>query len=185
MRVIRTEMYFDDSSVNAADAHHRKRSMRRFNEKKNHGLAFAWFRNDGDDSFSIKSHKWFEGKEIGIDQIDLALDLLLRDVDEFEITRMLSGESVRNPEIIDYVLQQSIILEHSPPVAIPFKNLLKKTNSALLIGAYVGYASAGDNPALMILTVPGGIIVVGSALGVADAMAYGLNKQIKRLFDRK
>ena len=49
----------------------------------------------------------------------------------------------------------------------------------------MGFRMAGDDPALMFLTVPGGIIVVGSALGVADALAYGLSKQIKRLFNGK
>lgn len=186
MRVIRTEMYFDDQSVNGSNARRRFRSRGRFAEEKNHGIAFAWFRNDGDVPINIRNYKWFDGREIEVGQVSQALDVLLRDGDQREIYRVGEPtEKIQNPSVIDFIFGQDVVLEHSPPFAIPFKNLLEKTNSAVLIGAYVGYAMAGDDPLLMILTIPGGIIVVGSALGIADAMAYGLNKQIKRLFDGK
>lgn len=181
MRVIRTEIYFDDQSVSGAN-----RSSRHFlrlpSEEKNLGFAFAWFRHDNATSFEIRHFKWFRGEEIEPEQIDQALDLLIR---EESYERFDRHESIRNPKIIEFILEQDVVLERSPPFAIPFKKLLKQTNSAVLLGGYIGARMAWDDPALMLLTIPGGIIAVGSALGVADAMAYGLNKHIKRMFDGK
>jgi hypothetical protein len=37
----------------------------------------------------------------------------------------------------------------------------------------------------MFITIPLGILVVGSALGVSEGMARGLNKRIGRMFDRR
>jgi hypothetical protein len=51
------------------------------------------------------------------------------------------------------------------------------------IGTFIGSEIARDHPVLLLVTVPGGIIVVSSALGIGAAMQAGLNKAIQRLFD--
>jgi len=53
------------------------------------------------------------------------------------------------------------------------------------IGTYLGWSVASDRSVLLFITVPGGIIIVSSAIGLASALAAGLSKSVKRLFDRK
>lgn len=184
MRVIRTELYFDEDTIRSTVRRPRFRPMH--SREKSDGLAFLWFRSDSPGPYSIRSYKWFSGKEVGSTDIRIILDLLLQDIEGDDIGRFIgTQERSSNESIIDYVIDQGIIIEQSPPKAIKFKDLLKSSNTALLLGAYIGRSMAGDNPALLILTIPGGIIVVGSALGIADAMADGLNKHVKRLFSGK
>lgn len=93
---------------------------------------------------------------------------------------------VRNPRIVDYLLDQTIVLEESPPKAVPLKSLIG-AGSIMSIGAAVGYALApGTYPLLLLITVPAGIIVIGSAAGVATAMQHGLHEVVRqKFFDRK
>jgi hypothetical protein len=185
MRVIRTELYFDEKTIRTDKRRSRFRALHF--PRENSGLAFVWFRGDAVGPYEdIWASDWFRGKEIGYTKLENAIDLLLQDVAGDEIWSLLDViDAARNRDIVEYVYDQDVVIEQSPPKAVKFKDLLKSSNTALLIGAYIGQATAGDNPALLLLTVPGGIIVVGSALGVADAMADGLNKHVKRLFGGK
>jgi hypothetical protein len=185
MRVIRTEMYFDEEEIVGFEPGRRYRPPIDPEGEENPGLAFAWFRSDFPGPFDFKNYKWFEGFEIQTGDVGQALDLLLRGGGNRELRRWRGEGEIRNQEVVDFIFNQDIILERSPPTAIPFKDLLKKSNGPLWIGAAMGYSLAGDHPALLFVTVPGGIIVVSSALGVAEAIAGGLNKRIKRLFDGK
>ena len=186
MRVILTGMYFDDQAVKVSGIHRRSRRFRPSfdRDEKNDGLLFAWFRSGSVGPFDIKNYKWFDGEEIDLEDVGSAIDILLQDGDKRPGWRFRTEkEPILNPHLVEFVLEQDIIIEQSPPVAIPFKDLLKKTNAPILMGAYMmGQSIAGDHPILMFVTVPGGIIVIGSALGVAEALAAGLNKQIKKLF---
>jgi hypothetical protein len=185
MRVIRTEIYFDD--VNGASRRPRSRMRGSREDKYNHGLAFAWFRSDEPGPFDIKNVKAFSVKEIALDQVRPILDALLRDRDgrDIELDEGLFAERIENPDLIDFIYKQTIILEQSPPEAVRFKDLLKRTNAPIYAGTFMGAGLSHDYPALMIITIPLGIIVVSSALGVADAMAAGLNKRVKEMFARK
>lgn len=51
------------------------------------------------------------------------------------------------------------------------------------IETFLGFTAARDSPVLLFLTVPAGIIIVSSALGIGAAMQAGLGKAVKRLFD--
>lgn len=183
MRTIRTEMYFED--VEGAD---RRRSYLRRDsgEKSNHGLAFAWFRSEVPSPFNIENEKAFDVRAITLEQVRPALDGLLRDIDARDIRfreEFMAGP-VQNPAIVDYVYEQTVILEQSPPEGVRFKDILKRTNAPIYVGTFVGVGLSFDQPPLMIVTIPLGIVVVGSALGISEAMAVGLNKTVKRMFDR-
>lgn len=184
MRVIRTEMYFEDANGVRPDGPRRFLGVR---EEKNYGLAFAWFRTDNPDPFDIPNFKAFKVRELSIDDVPRALDALLREVDgrDIELNRGRFTESVQNPEIVEYVYEQEIVLEQSPPQGVRFKEILKKTNGKLYVGTFLGIGASYGNPALMFITIPLGIIVVGSALDVSDAMGAGLHKLIKQMFDQR
>jgi hypothetical protein len=80
----------------------------------------------------------------------------------------------RNANIIEMIGSQPIIIEQSPAIGEAFTDVLK-TATSVRVGTYVGYRTGGDNPILMFVTVPLGIIVVGSSgfLGVRIGAAGG------------
>jgi hypothetical protein len=82
------------------------------------------------------------------------------------------------------ILYGNIIIEQSPPEAVPLSLLLSKA-STTVIGTYIGFQLAGDNPVLLLATVPLGLIVIGSAMGVSKAFEKGLTKAISRLIEKK
>lgn len=187
MRVIRTEMYFEE--VNGL-SRRRRRWARLGPEDRNPGLGFAWFHSDEVGPFDIPNDKGFHVRELRVEQIDDALDMLLQDREwsdlELDLDRggFFPRDGIQNADIVAYVHEQSIIIEQSPPVAVRFKELLKRTNAPVYIGAYIGYAAAHEMPALMFVTVPLGIMVIGPAMGVSEALAAGLNRRIQRMFER-
>lgn len=184
MRVIRTEMYFEDVS---GTSRRPRPWLRPDREEKNSGLAFAWFRSDEPGPFNIENEKAFRVREIAMDHVRVSLDALLRDLDgrELDFPEGLSAERIQNPKIIDFIYDATIILEQSPPEAVRFKDLLKRTNAPIYVGTYMGAGLSFDHPALLIITIPVGIIVVGSAIGVAEAIAAGLNKRVASMFKRR
>lgn len=188
MRVIRTEMYFDEV-VGLSRRPDRWPQLE--SEDSNPGLGFAWFRSDNAGPLNFKNDKRFEVRELRTDQIEDALDMLLQDRKwsdlAFDLDRggFFPREGIQNADIISYVYEQSIIIEQSPPVAVRFRELLKRANAPVYIGAYMGYAAAHEMPALMFITVPLGIMVIGPAMGVSEALAVGLNKRIQQMFTRR
>jgi hypothetical protein len=76
------------------------------------------------------------------------------------------------------------VLEESPPYLVPLQFLVKQSPQ-IAIGTLIGAGAAGGSYPLMLLTVPAGIIVVGSAIGISKGLEKGLNKAIERLVQRK
>jgi hypothetical protein len=111
------------------------------------------------------------------------IDLFLMAAREFEFDR--PERSMENPQIVDYILTQPIVIERSPPFHITLKDLLTSTNLPVWIETYMGWSVAPEHSVLLFITVPGGIIVVSSAAGLATALAAGLSKSVKRLFGGK
>jgi hypothetical protein len=91
-------------------------------------------------------------------------------------------EDVNNPRIVEYVLEQTMVIEESPPKAVPLKSLIG-TGSVLSIGAMVGYSVTPNGfPLLLFITVPMGMIVIGSAAGIALGMQNGLHELVRKKF---
>jgi hypothetical protein len=117
-------------------------------------------------------------------QIRGLLDLFLRDEPDQRFLRIPPDDLLENPSIVNYLLDQEIVMEHSPPFSISLKGVLDRANTPMWIGTLVGFSAAPwDHPVLLLLTVPGGIIAVSSARGIGSAMESGLQKAMKRLFD--
>lgn len=188
MRVILTELFFDGESAPKLAGKRRRHRFRRVPIRKEQveGVAFAWFKSDGaiGEPRDLTNLKAFMLEELPRDQIERALGLIVSDVEHQPGWRIDLDEPIENPEHVKLILDTPIILEHSPPEAVKFLDILKRTNTPAMIGAYVGYHMAGDSPLLMILFVTGGIIVVSSAVGIGDALAEGLHKSIEQFFER-
>lgn len=192
MRVIRTEMYFEPQDVKGFDGYTRRRPPRGpRGEDEQPGLAFAWFRTDAMiDRADIENIKAFRSLRPDqpdypdLHQIRGLLDLFLRDAVDPDFLRIPRDDLLENPSIVDYLLDQEIVMEHSPPFSISLKGVLDRANTPMWIGTLVGFSAAPwDHPVLLLLTVPGGIIAVSSARGIGSAMESGLQKAMKRLFD--
>jgi hypothetical protein len=94
--------------------------------------------------------------------------------EEFEFSR--PERSLKNPAIVDYILTQPIVIERSPPFHVTLKGLITTTNLPVWIGTYMGWS---------VVPAPGGIIIVSSATGLANALSSGLSTSVKRLFGKK
>jgi hypothetical protein len=109
------------------------------------------------------------------------IDLFVMDAEEFEFGR--PERSLKNEAIVDYVLSEPFVIERSPPALLTLKGVLTTTNLPIWIGTYMGWSVAPEHSVLLFITVPGGIIIVSSATGLASALAAGLSKSVKRLFN--
>ncbi|HET8863902.1 MAG TPA: hypothetical protein VFM94_11715 [Solirubrobacterales bacterium] len=104
----------------------------------------------------------------------------------FDLYQRIGSHHARfdNPELIEfaeYAAYGSVVpFEHSPLGGDSLGNLLA-SGSGAGIGAGIGLMVAGGPTPLLFITVPAGMIICGSAKGVADGMAEGLRHHIRRL----
>lgn len=189
MRVLCTHMYFDEDDVSGYEGmFHRRRPP--FSEEKNPGVAFAFFRTEGvltpEDINNLKAFRPLrEDSDLPRkEQIRGLLDLFIRDGDELQFLRIPNDSSLENRNLVDFLLQQEIVMEHSPPFSISLRGVIDSANTPVWIGTLAGFGAGWEHPVLLLLTVPGGIIAVASARGIGQALEMGLNKFPKRLLDK-
>jgi hypothetical protein len=146
------------------------------------GLGFAWVRTDlparGIDE-QLLEDRYFDRQEGAATAF---LDLAIRGYERSETISQPNGYfgATYNQSIVQSVMVGEIIVENSPPEAVTFRSLLAKA-PGVAIGTFVGMKAAGDTTLLMLLTVPTGIVVCSSAIGVSKALEKGLNKAVERL----
>jgi hypothetical protein len=80
-------------------------------------------------------------KALSEDALRDYIDLFLMYGEEYDFER--SERSLKNPDVVDYVLSQPIVIERSPPFHITLKGLLTTTNLPICIGTYMGSMAAG------------------------------------------
>jgi hypothetical protein len=170
MRVIRTELYNDDVQ------HEYKIST------TNLGVSFAWFNMEElaypiDEIITPIVHN-------ASNEIPRFLDIILQGVETRDFEKRLHDGRLFNKPIVDYLMHYPVVVERSPPEAIPFGVILKNSSSSV-IGTMIGVAAAHENTALLFVTVPAGIIVVGSAFGIAKGLERGLAGKIEKLMKWK
>ena len=186
MRVLTTWMFFDEKEVTGDQRFRRDRGR---GEEPEPGIGVGWFAGDTTTLMSpIDKLKVFRplrrprNRQEALSESLLrdCVDLFLIDAPEFEFD--LGERSIKNPDIVDYVLTQPIVIERSPPFTISLKGLLTSTNLPVWIGTYMGWSVAPEHSVFLFITIPGGIIIVSSAAGLANALSAGLNKSVRRLF---
>jgi hypothetical protein len=187
MRILTTWTYFDSSQVTVEPPWRGRRRGR--GEEPEPGIGVAWCAGDTTSLMSISNLKAFrplpgpETQEFNEEIFRSYLDAFLMDAEEFEFLR--SERSLKNPAIVDYILTQPIVIERSPPIHVTLKGLITATNLPVWIGTYMGWSVVPDHSILLFITVPGGIIIVSSAAGLANALSSGLSVAVKRLFKKK
>jgi hypothetical protein len=189
MRVIRTEKYFLDNE---------------FIKPAKHlvpGIAFAWFKSNGQHKIEAEDLKRIlkVGRAVKPPDMRRFLSKSLYEQSEksrfiYPKTYLADGTVVPRDEearindatqpLVAEIMAESIVVERSPPQDIPFKEVLKSAASkggAVVLGSFIGWAVAPES-VLMFLSIPAGIVVVGSAIGVSRGMENGLQDLIERLF---
>lgn len=188
MRVLTTWMYFDPSQV-AAEPPWRDRRRGRGDEPEP-GIGIAWCGDNTTELMSISNLKVFrrlpgvEREEFNEEILRSYIDAFLMDAEEYEFSRALE-RSLKNSDIVDYILNEPIVIERSPPFHVNLKGLITQTNLPVWIGTYMGWSVVPEHSVLLFITVPGGIIIVSSATGLANALSSGLSSSVKRLFRKK
>lgn len=183
MRILTTWMYFDRSEVTVEPPFGRPRGR---GEEPDPGVGVGWFAGDTTMLRPISDVKIFRSfpgttnEALTEELLRNYADLFLLDAEEYEFSRR--ERSMKNSAVVDYILTQPIVIERSPPVHVTLKGLLTSTNLPIWIGTYMGWSVAPEHSVLLFVTVPGGIIIVSSAAGLATALAAGLSKSVKRLF---
>jgi hypothetical protein len=188
MRVLTTWMFFDDKQIRREPPFGPRRPRGR-GEEPEPGIGVAWFAGDTTtlrpfpDVDYFESLRGFETQALTESFLRNCVDLFLTDAPDFEFDR--PERSMKNADIVDYIIKQPIVIERSPPFHISLKGLLTSTNLPVWIGTYMGWNVAPDHSPLLFITIPGGIIVITSATKLADALGAGLSKSVKRLFKTK
>ena len=142
MRVIRTEMYFDPSQI---------RDLQTSTPgSANPGVAFAWFKaaRDFDPAGVDKIEGLSNVRRLQKDEVGFVLDFLLR---QETLSISLGAPFPSNGSIIEYLFQQDVVLEHSPPFAVSLKGLIDNTNLPIVVGTFLGWEVAQTNVAMLSL----------------------------------
>ncbi|MGH6925094.1 MAG: hypothetical protein ACRED5_15275 [Propylenella sp.] len=199
MRVIRTEMYFEPSKATTAGRLALKKRllwpvMAYFSidmHSLNPGVGIAWFNLGKDATAAVEGLTAQRAvkiiHELGPDDKEAAVQLFLQTViaggtiRDWQLSRQWNSA---NRDLAAYVMRQEVVLEESPPFAVPLE-LLVKQSAKIAIGTIIGVGAAGGNYPLMFITVPVGIIVIGSAIGISKGLENGLNRSIERIVRRR
>jgi len=188
MRVLRTEIYFDADTVTV-----------KFETKlrePNPGVTAAWFRMEDAEPLSIgeleslcdEKYSRIIPKQAA-DIFDVFADLAVQNVRSERAQDILNevlakgGYRVANPGVVEFLLKTDIVLEGSPPFPLPMVKIAKG-GAAVVIGTFLGWGIADGNYPLMFVTIPAGIVVIGSAIGISKGLENGLNKWIEGLFKK-
>ncbi|MBR1149024.1 hypothetical protein [Bradyrhizobium sp. AUGA SZCCT0431] len=86
------------------------------------------------------------------------------------------GDSRR---LFEALQRRKIIVQRSPETAVALGATLKNA-SAVTVGSVLGASAVGFDPMLMLVAVPGGVILMGSVLGVAKGLEKGLAELVHR-----
>ena len=87
--------------------------------------------------------------------------------------------SPANRQLIEECLESIVVTEQSPIEELSMQQLLARATSWSL-GTYLGIADAGNNPALAVITLPLGVIIMGTAAGISKGLEAGLHRAIER-----
>ena len=129
-------------------------------------LAFAWLPGLGTGDIEDLSNA-FSSKP---SQIKITLGQFLDGV--IEDGHFSDSSPIRHPQhqaLIERIIDEAIVIEWSPPELSSLSNLLKLSPSHVAAGTYIGLKAAEGNY-IVLVTVPGGIILVGIATEIVNSL---------------
>jgi hypothetical protein len=176
MRVIRTDFYLD-KELDLSLLYYP-------------GLSFAWFKNNEN---RVKSEEapfyLFEDADIlDVDdlqaQISKAAEGLPARIFAGPVSPYGGMDDQDEGALWKVAISEPLVIEESPLTTIGLSRLIAKS-PGVAIGTYLGFRLAGDYSAMMMITVPTGIMIVGAAISVSRALDTGLSKAVDWYFKGK
>ena len=206
MRLVRTDLVFDEASFEPPDSIENSRS---------YGFVSVCVPYDQSHPLSNIRPHLFESRGLNPDRFGYSEEIARLLFESFVSDPLLDSEEVQHKVIsycilakalrtntigkkelktiidsnnhsgsaLEYVLASNVVVERSPPQWINLNELLKfgpTVGGGMVIGLV-----ASSYP-IVLVTVPMGIILMGSAIGISKAFESGLPRMIQqRLFSRR
>jgi hypothetical protein len=121
---------------------------------------------------------WEKALLVRDEDAEMALKDVLRHLVSADTS--LSPDSKEISVIVETLMGASMAIEESPIKGASLKDLAAwAKKNPVGLGAVVGFLAVGFSP-LLLITVPAGMILVGAAASVADAIQKGLPQVIMR-----
>jgi hypothetical protein len=178
MRVIRTDTYFDKPEMLGEVSPLAK------------AISAAWFKDQDDDGQNVDLRQLFlpgfvelNAKEQQNEIMKFLGICLAQGVGGPYLEPAFYGNWFAANDLVR-AFEIEIVVEQSPPMALPLSKLLSKA-PGVAIGTFIGYQIGAEHPAIMLISVPGGILAVSSAIGIAKALERGLHNKVEALFKSK
>lgn len=185
-RVIRTDFFFDAGHIQPF-----------FETTESSTLAVAWLDGesltDSVNSVPIQTiaSRSDENRAVMLSDAAAFLEAVLRmqgakrdEIEEFvSEKRALYANSLNYPEpfhfsgALEQIFQLTIVIEKSPPIAEKLLSLAHTATSTSL-GILLGTGFSTD-PYIMALAVPGGILLMGTVLGISKGLERGLARRVE------
>jgi hypothetical protein len=178
MRVVRTEIYLDPPPI--GDVSPLAKS-----------ISFAWFKDEDADGAALDLATLFrpefsivtvtDDKQREKEALKFVLSCLMQGAPDVE--NRAAATWLDEKELLSSYATE-VVIEQSPPVALPLSKIISKS-PGIAIGTFIGYQVGAENAYLMFLSIPGGILAVSSAIGIARALEQGLHRKVEALFKSK
>ncbi len=166
------------------------------NTEDQFGLSFAWIKSDflvrtlgafdpevlTRDTFLVdrgSAHIAFRRMAFGVLNNDKIDPIYVATDPDYHYT---SYEG-RLSQFVTDVYNSDVVISNSPPKDRSIKSILS-SSSSVAIGTLIGIGAADGSPYLMFLTVPAGVLVMGTVVGVSKGLEQGLGRAVKRMIDR-
>ena len=170
-RIIRTDFYFDFATIHPD--HH-----------QGHGptLSVAWL-NRPSNLHSPPAVDFLEIPEVEAVPAEKMLECLLNFSGYLPNDRAILSHFIASSRhdppapFIQELLNETIIIERSPPIAETLGHIFHSATSTSL-GVLIG-AQLSPSPLLMLATIPAGIVLMGAAFGISKGLERGLSKRIE------
>lgn len=182
MRVLRTEFYFDDRETHPLTGEKAG--------EQNFGVAAAFFKSEDSSILPSVIGDVLDGQLILAEDgaaarhfLPIFLENLFRGIEQPEDALIVRASREFEP-YLRFFNDSTVVIEQSPPSGLEWQ-LMVKSASSVTIGTFVGLSIAPSNSPLLLLTIPAGIIVVGTAIGISRGLENGLNKKIATLINRR
>jgi hypothetical protein len=169
MRVIRTTIYFNDIELEQESL------------SFDHNVEFAWF-NTGNTNIAKLSFVNSLVDEAR-SHVPRFLDIVIQGSELRNFIERIHNVRIANPGLVQEILEAGVVIERSPPESVTFASLLRGASS-VTIGTLLGDGVAGGSYPLMFVTIPFGIIVIGSAIGISKGLQDGLQREVARSVKR-
>jgi hypothetical protein len=182
MRIIRTEYYFDKFQVDWKGDF--------ASAAENPNIAFAWIIADAPVAAAdvpnfhvVDSSPVSKLEDEERENLIRCMNVFLTSKSDGMVNAVPFSDqqtpSPANRQLIEECLESTVVIEQSPIEELSMQQLVARATSWSL-GTYLGVTAAASSPALAVITIPLGVIIMGTAAGISRGLEAGLHRAIER-----